>query len=32
MIIENGDIVWRQAGALSYGAIAEHVNRFVQAV
>lgn len=30
MIIENGDIVWRQAGALTYGAIAEQVDRFVR--
>lgn len=32
MIFDKGEVVWRQSGALSYGAIAEHVNRFVQAV
>jgi thioredoxin-like negative regulator of GroEL len=32
MIFDEGEVVWRQSGALSYPAIAEHVNRFVQAV
>lgn len=30
MIFDKGQVVWRQAGALSYPAIAEQVNRFVQ--
>jgi thioredoxin 1 len=29
MIFDKGEVVWRQSGALSYPAIAEHVNRFV---
>jgi thioredoxin len=32
MIFDEGEVVWRQSGALSYPAIAELVNRFVQAV
>lgn len=30
MIFDKGEVVWRQAGALPYPAIAQQVDRFVQ--